>query len=964
MLKIITKLITVKKTEDYNDEHNTKIVACRRFNTIKNKMGKQRNNNKDDSTNILFKTSQHTIYTQSKTCSGVSQIHTRSGIRHLKKYISQTHLGYAEGNKMKKDFSVATDICILRRKFKKKKNRLSVQEGSKSKYSTVVDTEIDTIEDFQHNTSACGDSEYTEANNVQFNISKVMMDNFKYLLCSWIQTQLLRNKDTSDKLDSVLYSLLHRTGLDKARPSSSRSTYVLNRECRTQKAKKKKVATTSIFCKYCQNKSWIRHICKELYSHSTPTLYKNIKVISTLSVPKSLHKKVQDRFDTKSNHKNKKTKYMNVVSSINISSKLPDYSSFDLQAVSTKSFIKRCATYNCSGKTKKHKKKRHIVFSSKPIFNSATGIDKNKHKATQTEHSKLVSMPSLMKSIYADDLGNVSSTEDNFNFFWNDNFTITGANGCLTEVINHKTDTIESKVVMADLNTGQTVYQQATLNEQDRSEPMITIDIMNETLELSKIFQPKSADVSSITRATEIDKENTKNSIQTERRHKHRCRNIFNFSKKEKKRIKTTSDKKSRRSDQRFLDHCQNIFQYITDHENKNSMKLDINITVLPATCLQNKSTETSRQDLNTYEKSVTTIYNFETTFLDSQKFSNADNTLEDTHIIIPLLDGADNQATYIFKSESCSEKTLSHQKNAITTDHSIITNVEILDNINYIKSKIKDLTTLTGAFVKYHVINEGKSLKHDYNNTAQKFEYILKGIQFSKEISKHPLLLRVQLSKETNKIDTNEFYNRLMKKSTSYNIINSKTILRDTDTTSATNEIKIRIKPVKSLPNYRTIVEETNNMTRRKLFTHFCDKYNKNDAPLKTCIQKCLIHTNFQDTVCVRNSTEIKKFIDTNCSESKQAPSRRYTYDEETCYFLPEQNPVCRQKDMGFGKRCVYCLLFWISFILIAILFYIYVLKDAFSNPKLPAVELRHGQFRGSKEGFIYHFKLSDLGF
>lgn len=942
-------------------------------------MGKRSVREKDGDTRVIFKKSQHTIYTQSRTCSGISQINTRSGIVQIKKNLSQ-HQYYKEGEKIKRDLSTETGICILRRYYKNKNNRMSIQEGSKSKYS-AANTEIDTIEEFQHD-----NSEHAEPNNeiLKYDISKIMMDNFKYLINGWIEKYLLENSDAEEKLESVLYSLLHRTKLDKTSTSSSRSTYILNRERLSQEVKNKKVATSLIF-QYCQHKSCIKKPRKSSWMksscHSTPASHKNVKVISTLSIPKNLHKKCQDKND-KSNHKFKKNKQKNVLL-INKPSKLFDCPSFDLLTISTKSFTRRCATYDCDGKKKKRKKKRHIVFLPKPFYKSATDstTDENKHKTRETKKSNLEPMPSLMKSIYADDPANITSTDDNIHVFRNDNFTMTDENNSLSESVTMKVDKVESKAPNDDIMGidayGSEFCHESILNEEDRSDPMMVIDFKNESLVFSQQIESKIEAVCTKTRATDTGKAKIDDSKLMKRRRKH-SRRVSKFNKPEKKRLSTRNTKKSWSPNQKILGHCENILQYFADFENNTNMKLDIHITVLPVNNLQNKSTDMNKQDTDTarqtYEKCKTLIYNVESTSLNNPKSTDFNN--ENAHNIIPLLDGADNQSKYILKSGSCSEKvTISREINTLTIDRSTITDAEIRDDLNELKSIIKNLTLVAETFVKDHNIRKETKPSQCDNITMHKMEIISKAVQFSKEISKHPLLSGIKLSKEPKKIDYNELYNRLMRKSTSYNIIDSESVLRVTDMTSAANEIHNMNKSVKSLPNSRSMIKATSDM-HRKLLAYFCDDYNTDDFIYNTCAgastcsriwpKRHKYKNKPQPMTGMSYSGDIAMESECDgCKNPKILCSCDTSNDDiETCITCTrDREPVCQREGMGFGEGCFYCMLMWIPVILIGSLLYSYVIKEAI-YPSNVAKGLREGLPKNESVLLPYNIKLSDLGF
>lgn len=343
-------------------------------------MGKRNDlKDRDLDAKILFKKSSTNI-TYSRTCSGASQF-TRSGILQIKKNLSQ-HQTSKNGGKLKKDFSIETDICVLRRYFKEKRNKMPNQVSSaKSKYSNY--SEIDPIEEFDHDDSACGDSSLSEKPPQYYNtdLTTLMLDNFKNLLNSWVQKHLLEDNYTKKKFETAVNSILRKIESKRQDNLSSFSTFMRHRDNQKLEIKTKQIDTSSEnrqFFEKSLNTSTIEYKDRSIYS--LPISIQKLRVISTLSLPrnfpkrKSIYKKKIDKLRIDKNEKKL------LISIYEASQDFTDCSSFNLLHISTKSLMRRCTNYKTmnSGSIRPKGNKRLTIVpepSFKSKFNSTSSLE-------------------------------------------------------------------------------------------------------------------------------------------------------------------------------------------------------------------------------------------------------------------------------------------------------------------------------------------------------------------------------------------------------------------------------------------------------------------------------------------------------------------------------------------------------------------------------------------------------------
>ncbi|KAJ0170560.1 hypothetical protein K1T71_013931 [Dendrolimus kikuchii] len=919
-------------------------------------------------TRLLYKKSNNTICTQSRTCSGASQYYTRSAILQIKKNLSEATEQYIDGDKIKRDFSIETDICILRRYYKSKRLKMSNQGGSaKSKYSTVIDTELDEMEEFKPDSSACGDSRHTVTNNItpKADLATLMLENLKGLLNNWIHKHLLDSKNNKDKINTVLDSMLHRIDLNVAGETNSQSTYILNRDQKSCQVKNKKLETSSVMCQYCKHKSRpliintsSTAVYKGFSSHSVPFSIKKIRLVSTLSIPRNIH-----RIRKINSLRIQKIGRKKIALTIDRSSKLLKSSSFDLLAISTKSLTKRCATYDL-----RHPyRKASTAYYPKPIHKNTNN---SKIESQIINGDNLEDMPSLFKSIYAGDPANVTSTEKIIIKSANDTFTIT------ENFLRNKIQKIPEENSRCTMVDNRVSYRINSISQKDQSEPLVNMNFKNKSFEAPKASLNKFKE--NYSTSIKINKKSNRNrSNKYDKRPHIRGNQNKNFS------IQYNKMNSKQTEDKQLLKSFQNVLKYFSDYGNNKNIKFDININFFPLQDGIDKCTNVSSKILSNNVKLTPTvtslqhIINIPEGFEENLKENN--ESLEDVPeiTIIPSLDNV-NQSKCTFNNES-SMSIITSRDTAENKKTLGLSDLELVKEISELKSVIKDLAIAAEKFVaerskedeNFLVKTENTKNRSIYNNSS-------KAVQFS---SHFQALVQcgIKLSKEPKK-DANDYYNRLMKKSNSYNVIDSESILKVTDMTviNETNNQKNKEEGLScSLPKSRSLFELTNGK-KSKIATFYCEKC----APKPDYIYDCKVST-YNTPCCTLNdvSEESKCLNNPSKCEKNSSPclctdsSTLAKKDSEKCSKckdsiidqLPDKDSnVCRNKaGLGFGEGFLYCLLLWIPVIIILCLFYSYVLHDIIRpGPALTKLREGDGNNLRCKNNDTLELKLSDLGF
>ncbi|XP_028165898.1 uncharacterized protein LOC114356748 [Ostrinia furnacalis] len=853
-------------------------------------MGKQTANgtkNSKTDTKVLFKKSNITIQTHSRTCSDAFQV-ARSGVLQIKKKLSKTNDYYTEGDKVKRDLSVETGFCILRRyyKSKHKKDKCSVQASTaKSKCSTVADTEMDTGDEFKPDASACGDSRnkfeiVNQINPPNIDITAMMVDNLKSLLNDWIRKHVLEDAETKKKLIDVLDSILHSLGAKISSTRSSCSTYIVERNGEGYKVRNKKTATNSITCQYCKHKqtSLITHRSSSVlfrkYSRFTiPFPYKHLRIISTLSIPRNLYRKEKmKRKDMV--HKVKKPPKKNVLLSENKKEKkvVINVSSCDTSPTSKKSVVRCSKTHE-----KTQSKRKGVVFVPQMIYKSTTEYtstteveDSNKNEGKK--EINLDTMPSLVKSIYADDPANVTSTDKiTAQHNRNDNFTMTEHT-----YMSRPNEKVGNSVSNVQFHEAKYECCKQNVNgpkiTKKRYESHSNVNYINNSLEFPNITAPKPS------------------------------KHSDNITAKSKQ-------KKSNAGNEEFQDN-------------------ELQMTN-PTIC--NLETEKVENAIEYEEKS--------------------EHSIKETDIspeIIPLLDGAASQEKYIFKSDNSTSKSEDTIKYAESVDHgTTMTGLEVSKELNELKVAIRDLSATAEMIVSEHLKrkNEEKPPKEHTNNSTHtdskkfldnaneiKLSNVSKGIQFSNTVAKGQLVSGIKLSKEPKRLE--EFANRLKKKSSSYHVIDSESVLKVTDMTSGQMNPKVANQP--KLKKSKSLLQLTTEANKQRLLAFFCDECRRNDKIIYNLSRTSRNSVSPKGSpcklkYCKQSESENKIFIPVKLSQDSY-PGCNHQYCSSAYVDIDRPTiTVKKRSGLPFWEGCLYCILLWIPLVVIIYLFYDYVLKDVF---------------------------------
>lgn len=450
--------------------------------------------NRDADTKVLYKKSYNSIFTHSRTCSGTSQ-QTRSTAYPRRKL--SHHKEYRDGQKIKKDLSIETDVCILRRYYKHKRNWMSSKAATsaKSKYSNY--TEIDTIAEFR-DSSACGDKLLGEdfgnlGAPANMDWTNMMLDNFKDLLNKWITRHLIEDKDTREKIEDVFEAVLQGVESRQAQKSSSCTTYVLSKddEIDYRNFQVVHVAASTDYNGQCCSSRHPDILSYENFEQSrytVPIIYKNLRIISTLSIPRDINRRRRYNKRRKlgrvkvnrAPNKSLLVSYMRTPPTF-----LATVSSFNLLAISTKSLIKRCVNFDKNRlKDMEKNKPQHLILFSEPSNKSATAsavsIEEVKYKDLKklkmhfNDKHRLLMSKSLLDKI---------AQRKNETPFRKE---IDHCNNTDTVAVSSKNEYTDTFI-----DTQYAIYKAnaqfpSILNEREQSDPLVSIDLLNQSLEYQR----------------------------------------------------------------------------------------------------------------------------------------------------------------------------------------------------------------------------------------------------------------------------------------------------------------------------------------------------------------------------------------------------------------------------------------------------------------------------------------------
>ncbi|XP_045781112.1 uncharacterized protein LOC123878096 isoform X1 [Maniola jurtina] len=830
-------------------------------------MPKPKNDHIEKTAKLIFKNSRNTINTYSKTYSGASQIYTKSLILRLKQNIPNAEY-YQENGRVKRDLSIETDICILRGYYKKRRNRF-INRGTvstKSKYS-VNRTEIDTIDEFKYDSSACGDSKGSvKLKNAHFNVNltSFVLRNLKKLLNDWVKKYLLDSDETNEKIETVLDSILHKLDV-QIKDTVSSLTYTVDIEVIDQEQNQISHHIKSQAAKHRQRQG----------SLSVPLLGKSFRILSTLSVPKNINRPKTSKCSWSQLNK---IRHKKILLSNNGSSKyLFTYSSLNFLTLPTNCLTKRCATYQQDIPRKNKYQQKCLVTPEN--FDSFTA------------NSAFDTIPSIYKNIYKE--------------------------------LRHKG--------LHDSRTSD--RSKKNVHEQNNSEPLASIDFKNQSCHFLKNKQIQETEQTSSLIKASVDKKLKK---VTRRRKK-------SISSKHKKF--TYYFRKSKTHTQRKIDllyHFQSIFEMISSQKG-GDVKLDIHVNVFPLS-----DSKTGKDAVNTCEYSyplisanMNTPVNPNTVYGDSVHHENN---------IIPLLDGAVSQAKYIMNGETSTGSSGNNNPKDNKASNYIDENTEIAQELSEIKMIIKSLASTMEKFFNEHITKRSKnkdiSSSHKDNTKEYLVENLAKpsiGVQFSNRFVQDDDDSGIKLKKDPKKKHT-EYNPCLIKRSTSYNIIDSESILKVTDLTSAVKgETNARSRVDNaltcSLPKTKSLFEVScakcdekssaihyDDLMKQEYIYNVCERKHRPYSPDKDTFQHVKPPFDEGDTKVEEKLERTQSVKSVNRGDNEKCSSTIFIDIETKTHG--KKITIRPRTGIRFCEGCCYCILLWIPVLVILWLFHEYVLK------------------------------------
>lgn len=911
---------------------------------------------------VLFKNSLNTLHTYSKTYSGASQIFTKSLLLQLKQNLPKDNY-YEDNGTVKRDLSIETDICIMRRYCRRKRNQLinRATVSTKSKYS-INRTENDTIDEFKHDTSACGDSEQQvnlPSACFNINLTSIVIDNLKTLLSDWIKTYLLEKNETKQKIDTVLDSILHKLELQaNDHDTSSSYTYNVDVEVVNHDSNQKiKVQSNSLKHTLLNNTKQVQ----DTSNLSIPLNGKYLRIISTLSLPRHAHRIKRCR---NSREQMKKLRHKKILLSLSKSSNyIFKSSNLDFLMLPTKSLTKHCVTCD------QDKNKKPIVNDVEPqplidiknlIDDSTTNKNSTNGTVRKIKENRSISNSNKIKNYYQ----NIYSDDSQ-------------------DTLSNSASNQEKELVFNNKN-----IMKKTDHDQDLSDPLITIDLVNQSFECQD-------------RNTKgLKTSNKPNTYKAKCRKSSKCKKNLSKYKYVKSKQFTYLFKKSNNlinQEKTILKHFQSIMRYFSNWEGNKDVKVDIHVNIFP-------SQENKKDNCNHLEESQTTTLNpdrnqkltFETT-------ANNNENLYGKQNIISLLDSTVSQAKYIIRKETSTDT--SETNNKVNSEKSLhdVKHTKISQEINEIKVIIKSLATATEKIANDHLKRKQSVIKDTVNvlaepakktsnenlsNTVKTSKYT----QFSSISPRSELISGIKIKKEPKSKSVKNYNPRLLKKSTSYRIIDSESILKVTDMTSAaqdftrTTETLVDAALTCSLPKSKSLFDVSMGPDKNKLLAFYCDDF------FKPKEHRCNHNISYYANSCKEKCRHIKPLYiysncnrDTHCNndichEDADFVCTELTSTHDDCGLCNgSSSSVCIDIDskssdkkikirncssMGFWEGCLYCFFLWIPLLLIAWLFYIHVLKD-FIEPKHSILRRLYLPKHYTSETFNdIPVKLADLGF
>lgn len=450
-----------------------------------------------------------------------------------------------------------------------------------------------------------------------------------------------------------------------------------------------------------------------------------------------------------------------------------------------------------------------------------------------------------------------------------------------------------------------------------------------------------------------------------------------------------------------FVNHLQSLFHYFATYKGKRNIKLDICINVFPT--LEGGSCPPMSPEINkSCQKCTTDTENSSITSCGSKpSLFKCNSSAKITHCCNcapkPISIFSDKKTIEKMETGSSYFKKSYDTKKDINSKVTTTADLEIAQEVYQLRNIIKDLAVTAEKFVNEHLKTTNLKTENNKSNLDQTilFSTNMDSVQTTskqeiikpKEVYRHPSketqitnnsscqnLPVIKVKKDIKK-NIRDFQARLMKKSTSYNIIDSETILKVTDMTSAAQAIHLNSVTDEaltcSLPKCKSLYDISVDSNKNKLVAFYCEELiTKLDNEVHKSPSRGLTPDKNKSSVNISDDKQksINKEVDcTKCLPNVDNDTNSYSCSSVFINVNDKSTEnkikIRTRRSIGFKEGSLYCLLLWIPVIVIMWLLYTYIIKDKL-KPRLFSFDRLSRSLDFGKNGSRLSITLSDLGF
>ncbi|KAI5638238.1 hypothetical protein NE865_09053 [Phthorimaea operculella] len=678
----------------------------------------------NDYAKVLYKAS---FNSYSKTCTTISnqtRVTKKTSILRIKP--SRHKLFYADKGKIKRDLSIETDLCKLRRRFKQKLMMLSHADAksantartpisAKSRYSSY--TQESPIEEFRSDNSGCGDNYETDPPRYRMNKEDLMYDNLNLLFETWVQ-QMLQDKDLKTLMHAAFEKPMKNSESKKEGKSSSCTTYLLDDINKISKSNSIEQSLNS---------------SGEFFPPSfntVPVTYKALRLISTLSLPKNMYgqkrkfRKYKTKLKTYRMKKRRNNKML--VKLIQPNMNIDEVSDINIGMIEvvTKSWLRRCVNIDENKIKGKMSPAQPQIVCWADVLPPPNVTHKYTEKITDQEVSTKNGGHNETKRTDT----NTTTTFDKNNK--NSNHTFKHCS---------RGDTILKKNVNTEYSYHKANVQTSTmLQEAGQRDPGVTSDILNQKHNYPDVILEEKQRTRTCCKASKKDigilcKRSKSNQ---------RFANNRTYDEYERKPFTRVDKKvkKNKKTKESVMNNLQNALNFFVKNTNRN-FNFDLHMSVSPTKLqtYQHAATDVMKTTkyINRSCAAISIITSLTENKTKEKKYQKADgdqsHSTDNTDKpnpesinsrsppnIIPLLDGAVSKDDNVFKVDSLTTDpkhliTKLPTNEEIQIQTSVTKELGLKDEINEIKMALRNITLLFDACIisqhKKH-LNTPKSKK------------------------------------------------------------------------------------------------------------------------------------------------------------------------------------------------------------------------------------------------------------